>query len=858
MSAVGSTFESHEPLLKDILADIHRGKVQLPDFQRPWVWPDNHIAALLASVSLAYPIGAVMLLQTGGAGVRFRPRAVHGVQLEAETAPERLILDGQQRLTSLYGSLWSGQPIDTKDDKNKAIRRLYYFDIEKCLDINVDREDAVLSVPESRQLKSNFGRDIELDLQTQASEFEHGMVPAACMLEPTAFPAWRMSYMAHHGYDKERIEKITAFEREIWMRFQHFKVPVIQLLKTTPKEAVCQVFEKVNTGGVALSVFELMTATFAADDFQLVQDWETRKARLHEHEVLRAIKGRDFLQTVTLLSTFRQHRVDPSRGVTAKKRAILALELEDYLACADDVEQGLLRAARLLARECVFDRRNLPYTTQLIPLGVVCAHLGKQFEEDAARRKLTRWYWCGVFGEMYGGANESRYANDVVELCAWIADEAEPPRTVRNASFSPLRILSLQTRQSAAYKGAMALMVQRGSHDFINGDPIAHTQGFSLPVDVHHIFPKAWSEANEKPRRLYNCIANKAPLTAATNRTLGGKAPSIYLDRIVARGSVDAETLNEMLATHYIQPQRMHEDDFEGFLLDRTRRLLDRIEEVTGNPIEGREAESIVEAFGGPLTWSTEEKQASQPKVKLYEHYEVVREIATGGMSTVICARDLRDQALVCLKRVPTRGAEADALMREMQIYDRLARRDFAHSLEVFGVERDDISISLVTAWADGGTLEDFVEDSEAKRLLPKDAQAIGLTLLAAVAELHALDVVHRDIKPANLLQHQGAWKLADFGIAKNTSRLVTRATMQQRCTPGYAPPEQFAGRPAHPSMDIYALGKVLVFMLSGETDPDRITLPGWRELVADCSKREPDERPSIEAVAARLGAILV
>jgi hypothetical protein len=63
-------------------------------------------------------------------------------------------------------------------------------------------------------------------------------------------------------------------------------------------------------------------------------------------------------------------------------------------------------------------------------------------------QKLSRWYWCGVFGEMYGGANETRYAMDVVDLIAWILDDGPEPRTIRDADFAPLRLLTLQTRQS--------------------------------------------------------------------------------------------------------------------------------------------------------------------------------------------------------------------------------------------------------------------------------------------------------------------------------------------------------------------------------------------------------------------------
>ena len=103
-SAVESmtTFDSTKESLLDLLHSIKQGKTQLPDFQRGWVWDDHHIRDLLASISLSFPIGAVMMLQIGNPDVRFKPRLVEGVNLADAPEPERLILDGQQRLTSLF------------------------------------------------------------------------------------------------------------------------------------------------------------------------------------------------------------------------------------------------------------------------------------------------------------------------------------------------------------------------------------------------------------------------------------------------------------------------------------------------------------------------------------------------------------------------------------------------------------------------------------------------------------------------------------------------------------------------------------------------------------------------------------
>jgi uncharacterized protein with ParB-like and HNH nuclease domain len=110
-----TTFDSTKESLLDLLQSIRQMKTQLPDFQRGWVWDDEHIRSLLASVSLSYPIGTVMLLQTGNEDVRFKPRLVEGVFSDHPPTPDRLILDGQQRLTSLFLALYTGQPVATRN-----------------------------------------------------------------------------------------------------------------------------------------------------------------------------------------------------------------------------------------------------------------------------------------------------------------------------------------------------------------------------------------------------------------------------------------------------------------------------------------------------------------------------------------------------------------------------------------------------------------------------------------------------------------------------------------------------------------------------------------------------------------------
>jgi hypothetical protein len=600
MPAITSTFKSGEPALPDLLREIHRGQIQLPDFQRGWVWDDDHIRSLIASISLSYPIGAVMLLQTGGDGAQFQPRPVQGVSINGEVKPELLILDGQQRMTSLYLALASGQPVPTKTSKNQEIDRVYYLDIGKCLDPMEERLDAVLSIPPDRKVTSDFGRKIELDVTSPDKEYGQALFPLEGLLDQTKYASWRRGFQKHHRADEAKLDQFDKFEAEVINRIQTYRVPTIELLRDTPREAVCQVFEKVNTGGVTLTVFELVTAIFASDGFNLRTDWEARSQRLGEHDVLKEVDATTYLTAITLLATYRRHQQNPENPVRCTRKDVLKLPLAEYRQYADHIEAGLKLAARFLAREKVFDTRMLPYTTQLVPLSAICAVLEDRFEQDTVRRRLAQWYWSGVFGELYGGANESRFAFDLPEVVAWI-DGGEQPRTLRDSSFSPTRLLSMQSRLSAAYKGLMALLMKAGSHDFLSGDSIEIASYFDLAIDIHHVFPKAYCEKQGFKRSLWNSAVNKSPLSAKSNRIIGGKAPSSYLSGIEKGSKMEPARLDEILRTHQIAPALLRSDAFEGFIRDRAARLLSLIEGATGKAITGRDSDEVMQEFGGPL-----------------------------------------------------------------------------------------------------------------------------------------------------------------------------------------------------------------------------------------------------------------
>lgn len=600
-----SQFDSTKRSLEDVLKDVSVGKIQLPDFQRGWVWDDSHVRSLLVSIARSFPVGAVMLLETGGE-TRFQIRPVEGVKLTSPaTSAELLILDGQQRLTTMTQVLSIDGPVATRNEKGRAIERYYYWDIKRAVEGVESLDDAVIAVEADKCLRENFGRDIKLDLSTPEKEYQQLYFPCRQTLNSDA---WEEGLQEA---SPEQFGLYMKFRKQVLQAFRSYQLPVIQLHRSTSKEAVCLVFEKVNTGGVPLNVFELVTATYAADGYNLRDDWfgsaarkvESRQKRLAKEPVLTVLESTDFLQAIALLHTLQRRKVDLSDGrtgkqvtpVSAKRATILDMPLAAYQEWADAAEEGFKRAAKFLRRECVRDVRDLPYRTQLAPLAAVLAVLEERWKEPRIYDKLARWYWCGVLGELYGGAVETRIANDAEDLLAWIgSDAASEPRTIHDAAFRPDRLDRMTSRLSAAYKGLNVLLLRGQAADFFWKGTITELDAEDVALDIHHIFPQDWCEKQGIGRSLYNTVVNKTPLSYKANRMIGGVAPSAYLARLQKHEQVkmDDAAMDAILRTHAINPALLRNDDFQAFYAARKQALLVIIGHAMGKAVQSTETGS--------------------------------------------------------------------------------------------------------------------------------------------------------------------------------------------------------------------------------------------------------------------------
>lgn len=575
--------------LSDYLKWMTTGKVQLPDFQRGYKWEDERVRQLLVTILRGHPLGVVMLLKTGNDQIRFKPRPVEGVTLQPNTEAESLLLDGQQRLTSLTQALTGEGVVQTMDSRGKLTERCYYVDMRLALEGDDRLDEAIFSVPAGRVERTDFGRTVVRDLSTDELEQTAEVFPLRLLFGDA------MSWL----FGIEDRELLRAFHEALIKPVGTYNIPAIELDKETTKGAVATVFEKVNTGGLPLNVFELLTATFAGDasyfdengmDFRLNDDWKATTELFSSRPVLAGLESTDFLQAVTLLTTLKRNRAAAGPrppAVSAKREDILRLTLADYLEWVEPLREAFSWAANFLADLHIFDVKFLPYPKQLVPLAAIRVLMGSDADLRGPRDRIVRWFWCGILGELYGGAIETRFVRDLQQVPAWaLAKEgATTPNTVNDATFVESRLHSLRTRNAAAYKGVYALLLGNQSRDWMQDKALEQVQYVNLAVDIHHIFPRAWCDKNGVDDEHRESIVNKTAISAVTNRTIGGAAPSDYLRAIERRAQISQERLDTLVEAHLVPAARLRDDAFDGFFAERRERLCVLIEAAMGKAV---------------------------------------------------------------------------------------------------------------------------------------------------------------------------------------------------------------------------------------------------------------------------------
>ena len=551
-----SLFEDTNPrALKDLLAEIHNRSTALPDFQRDFVWEPGATQELIVSIASNYPAGSI--LRVRDAKRVFAAREFEGAPALDGAKHTFLVLDGQQRLTSLYQAFYG------------VGEHRYFLDLGKLRD-GADFEEAIFHV----RATTKWAKARE-DFGVQAKEL---LLPLSVLKGGAGgFGQWGRK-VARQLADKERIALEDALDgiEEKWIHaIDDYHFPVVTLSDKTEPDALCTIFETLNRTGVKLSVFELLTARFWPQSINLRALWDKALA---DHPVIGDFEVDPYyvLQGISLAS-----RKAPS----CKRGDVLNLAASDITEWWDRVVLGLATGLEILRDDCkVMLPKWVPYQTMLPPLAAVLARSGnpKTAEAGARREKLKRWFWCAVFGQAYESAPNSKSAKDVTELLPWLAGGAAP-ESVETFRFDPRALRDVTPRQRSIYRGVINLILGGGARDFHTQAVITGKLMADEGIDDHHVFPAAYLERRGiAPARTRDCVLNRTLIDRTTNQMISDRAPSDYLAEI--RGT-PGFPFGAVLASHGLPAgadSALLKDDYEAFLTWRQDRLWKEIQRVTG------------------------------------------------------------------------------------------------------------------------------------------------------------------------------------------------------------------------------------------------------------------------------------
>jgi len=545
---------SEENILK-LMGEAIEGKLVVPNFQRRFIWKRQQVEELLESVLSGYFIGTLLFYDVSDGDTPFAPMLFDGVEditNGVAIKPSRIVLDGQQRLTSVFYALYAPQ----KSLANTNYPYKFYLELNEE-SLNGDFGGSIFST------RWDYYDDINV-------QYEESVIPITELKDINSWFDWLAGYKKYHeengDYDANRFEMI----QDLLNNFNKYTVTIVTLSSELDDYDVVEIFERVNSTGTPLSVFELLTARFY-NNFNLRKMWEEvfEKFELinefaedeRDEQYPRAI-----LQTIALL-----------RGRECKKRILFDLSPEgfinDWESAAESIEKALERLKNTSEGGYgVINKSWIPYRTMIPPLATLINSIeSEKVDMQKKFTKLHNWYWASIFTNRYQRATDTAAYEDIEAMKKWFSDDESIIEQVNKcANFNGNELRSEDSKRSAVYQGIVGLIVLKGALDFFSGDTIELHE-----LDDHHIFPKNFLESISVKGREANNILNRTLITATTNRKIQSESPSGYLVKMEKElGS--KEELKKVLDSHFINSdahEAMKKDDYDAFIDARKKEV---------------------------------------------------------------------------------------------------------------------------------------------------------------------------------------------------------------------------------------------------------------------------------------------
>ncbi|MFI9488061.1 DUF262 domain-containing protein [Promicromonospora sp. NPDC052451] len=502
------------------------GDIALPEFQRPFVWKRPQILQLLDSIYKNYPIGSLLVWESRQDLKSKRSIADLDVGPRSAEYPVNYLLDGQQRLSTICGALnWT--PGEAKSVWN------VYFNLATA---SFHHADSVEELPITQ-------------------------IPLRLLKSPSEF------FSRTSAIETDGLQRRAKF---LFDRFTDYQVPLVTLGDMSIRD-VAPVFERINSTGTRLTIFDLMRAATWSTSFDLGKSLGSIKAGL-EPKRFNSIEDKTLLRALAAAAgkDFSADSIDQLRDASEENLNEASTELGRASELAADflsTEVGVPRA------------EALPYTNQF----AVLAELFRALPQPNATQlaAIRHWFWRTTLSTYFAGWNNSQMATDA-RVVREFADGTRAE--LDHAWVVPTRTLwkNRPFRSNSAVSKMLGLMLGAAKpRDLISGQVIDvdKSLAWSNDKEFHHFFPQQFLSSTGRDVSEINAVANIVLLTSASNINISNKAPSQYLGEIIA--NVGRDKVVELLATCLVSEAALDAalvDDFDLFLEERSKTLHEHVQ----------------------------------------------------------------------------------------------------------------------------------------------------------------------------------------------------------------------------------------------------------------------------------------
>lgn len=531
---------------------IELGQLTLPRFQRFEAWTHNEVSNLLRSMLRGLPTGAALILRVDGPE-QFRSKYLAGTPQDGRNVTEQL-LDGQQRLTAMWKSLY-----------NLYDNRTFLVSIDKStIDFNINPSDYLESNEievVAQAIYERKGSRYPMWVNEAKECWGRGLIPVH-LLRPEDISKEKKAWLKAAASDdiemREFLDDLIDALRE---RIKHFNLPYLELPSTTKKHVALDVFIKLNTSSVKLTAYDIVVA--------LVEDAaETSLHELVDSLVMKVPKAKDYtdlpdlvLDTVALL----QDIIPSQAGYVNINYRQLVFEWDDLVSC-------FTRMVDLLEEEHIYDEKRLPSYTALPVLAALTKYLPTNADQlGNARHILKKYLWRAFLTDRYERATPSKSLADFRKIRDYLLGKGEYediPIFNEQEYPSPVKEIisdaAWAKNRTILGRGILALQIKCGADDIADNTPA--TKQSILSREYHHLFPAALLAKADVPNNRIFSAVNCALISWRTNRTISDKNPMLYLLERAENCDLGEPERDRRLRSHLIPIQELSMDysDFDS------------------------------------------------------------------------------------------------------------------------------------------------------------------------------------------------------------------------------------------------------------------------------------------------------